>query len=68
MILSAYIDMNEYRHSLVVKCDDGWTHYVKLYSTGKTPPPIDPTTLKGRQQLWVLGKIAGQDVGEFPRD
>lgn len=67
MITNAYIELGEYCHSLVITTDDGWTHYNNIHATGVEPPPIDPNSLKGRQMLWVLKKMSGQDAGEFPR-
>lgn len=67
MITSAYIKMGEYTHSLVVCTDDGWSVHTTIHFTGVKLPPIDPSSLKGRQTLWVLAKIAGQETGEFPR-
>lgn len=68
MITEAYIELGEYRHALVIYADDGWRLHMNIHDTGVKPPPINTSTLKGRQQLWVLSKISGvKDIGEFPR-
>jgi hypothetical protein len=67
-VLDAYIRLGVYCHSLVIETDDDYIRYIKIHSTGVKSPPIDASTLKGKQMLWVLGQIAGKkDIGEFPR-
>ena len=66
-VLDAYIELGLYTHALVIHCGEYSVH-TTIHRTDVKLPPIDPHSLKGRQMQWVLGKIAGIDVGEFPRD